>query len=108
MTTPKRQRMKTIRDEIKWYEPKKRIADAMLALGELGFEFSGHGVGLGGEDLGLWYDKLSLYFNFCDRGNKVVASITDNTNLDSETEPQELFEGTIGQAMKFITKRLAA
>ena len=95
-------RLKGIRDEIKWYEPKKRIADAMLALGELGFAFSGHGVGYGQEDFGLVCGEW--YFNFSDNGKKIVASVNNGADDVADVE----FQGTIGQAMKFITKRLAA
>lgn len=44
-----------IEDEIQWYEPKARTRRLMRSLGKLGFQFSGHGAGLGGEDFGLIY-----------------------------------------------------
>ena len=94
----KKQRIKEIKDEIEWYNPKKRIVDAMLELGEIGFEFSGHGCGFGGEDFNLFNKKL--YVNLCDRGNKVVASVYDNSD-DMDT----LLEGTIGAALKFVKSR---
>jgi len=93
----KAQRIKEIKDEIKWYKPKKKIADAMLELGEAGFEFSGHGVGLGGEDFNLKTPKF--YVNFCDMGKKVIASIYGN---DDNVEVKGIFEGTVGGALKYL------
>lgn len=48
--------MAEIREEISWYKPPRRVRDALLALGEMGFEFSGHGAGGGGEDFSMTYD----------------------------------------------------
>ena len=91
----KRERIKEIKSEIEGYQPKKRIADAMLELGEIGFEFSGHGCGFGGEDFSLF--TKDLYVNLCDQGQKIVVSISNN-----DEEMEDLFIGTIGQAMRFI------
>lgn len=88
-------RMKEIKEEIKWYGVKKRIADAMLELGEIGFEFSGHGCGGGGEDFSLFSKKLHV--NFCDQGRKVDVWVSNNDD-DMET----VFKGTIHGAMKYI------
>jgi len=88
-------RIKEIKHEIEWYEPKKRIADAMLELGNIGFKFSGHGAGFGEEDFSLCTNKT--YVNFCDRGRKVVVSIYKNDE-DMDT----LYEGTIHGALKHL------
>ena len=93
----KRQRIKAIEDEIEWYDIRKNIAKAMLELGELGFESCGHGCGLGGEDFSLCGN--GLYVNFCDMGNRVLATVSVDDDDDS-------FEGTIGKAMNLIRKRL--
>ena len=91
----KRQRIKEIKNEIEWYGVKKRIADAMLKLGEAGFKFSGHGYGLGGEDFSLV--GKGLYINFCDQGKKVIASISNN-----DDEMEDVFCGTIGESLKYL------
>jgi len=95
----KTQRMKEIKNEIEWYEIKKKIADAMLRLGELGFEISGHGCGCGGEDFNLVRYKDGAYVNFCDQGRKIVVNVTLGVEDD---EPEDVLTGTIGQAMKYV------
>jgi len=95
MTMKKKARIKEIEQEIEWYEVKKSIADAMLKLGEVGFEFSGHGCGLGGEDFNLV--TKDLYVNFCDMGKKVKVSITNN-----DEDMDEVFSGTVKGALKYL------
>lgn len=92
--TIKKNNISVIKNEITWYEPKKRIADAMLKLGKLGFEFSGHGCGFGCEDFSLSNDKYHV--NLCDEGRKVIVTLSD----DDKT----ICEGSIGQVMKRIEK----
>ena len=100
----KKQRLKEIKDEIELYGIRKPIAEAMLRFGEVGFEFSGHGFGMGGEDFGLVMspqkETYSYYVNFCDKGRSCVVEI----NLDDEgmEEPTTLFEGTIGRSIIFL------
>ena len=94
----KRQRIKEVKQEIEWYNPKKRIADFMFELVELGFEFCGHGCGCGGEDFSMFIpDKLHV--NICDQGRKVAVMISDITDDDDQCV---LFEGTIGKALKYF------
>jgi hypothetical protein len=45
-----------IKVEIANYNPPKRIADAMLSLGKMGFSFMGHGSGVSGEHWSLIKD----------------------------------------------------
>ena len=101
----------SVQEEIDWYKPKKAIVDGMLMLERWGFEFSGHGCGFGGEDFGMIFEYQAdsdgpegyFYFNFCDEGNKVVATITDNP----EGEPDDvLYVGTVGRGLKLIRKRV--
>jgi len=47
--------IREIKSEIRHYEPPKDIAKTMMTLGRLGFEFSGHGCGINGEDFTLVY-----------------------------------------------------
>ena len=96
----KRQRIKEIKEEIGYYKPKKQIVNAMLQLGELGFEFSGHGCGSGGEDFNLIHCDNNLYVNFCDLGRIVVATVY------VEDDCKEIFKGTIGKTLKFISKQI--
>lgn len=96
MKMKKKRRIQEIKLEIKWYGIRNNIAKAMLELGKLGFQFSGHGSGFGGEDFNLF--NKTLYVNFCDRRKKgVVTTVTTN-----DESCELLFEGTIGKAMKFI------
>lgn len=98
-------RMKEIKQEIEWYNIRKPIADAMIKLGELGFEFSGHGCGCGGEDFGLINEKQDRYVNFCDRGNSCEVMVNTAATYDEDGCPVTLFKGTIGKALKFIEKK---
>lgn len=100
----KKQKLKEIESEIEGYNPKKVIAKGMRKLGELGFEFSGHGCGGGGEDFGLIKCNIGepgeddyLYVNFCDIGRRVVVSVSNNEEC--------LFEGNVGQVLLFVKKR---
>ena len=72
--------IKEIKDLISWYEIKKSIANAMIELAKKhGFEFSGHGYGLAGEDFNMSTDKLDIIF--CDQGSKVLTIIyTEDTD----------------------------
>ncbi len=104
----KRQRIKEIKHEIEWYGIRKPIANAMLELGEIGFEFSGHGCGMGGEDFGLVkYPKKNqpdcyFYVNFCDKGRSCEVQVTRDWMGVDET----LFKGTIGKAINFVNKHV--
>jgi hypothetical protein len=105
--------LKEIREEIEWYNPKKQIADAMLELGELGFEFNGHGCGLGGEDFGLIFnyaEERYFYFSLTDLGNKVIVEISDNfydENIHPEDEQsKDIFKGSVKKGLDFIKKRI--
>lgn len=89
----KKSRIKEIKEEIEWYQPPKRISDAMLKLGKDGFEFSGHGCGMVGEDFNLIKKDTSV--NFCLMGRKAVVSI-QNAEYDT------VFEGTIGESFKYL------
>lgn len=95
-----KKRVAEIESEINGYDCSPSIASAMRTLGELGFSFSGHGVGGGGEDFNLVKDHF--YFNLCDRGRKKVASIYNNS--DEDFEDSCIFEGTIKSALKYIVK----
>jgi|LakMenEpi03Aug12_release.lakeMendotaPanAssembly.Ray.scaffolds.fasta_scaffold04876_49 hypothetical protein len=92
MTT--KQRIQNIKREIEWYGVRKTIAEAMVECGKLGFEFSGHGAGFGGEDFNLVDNKKNLYINFCDKGRSCEVMICENEIA--------VFIGTIGKAMKFL------
>jgi len=98
MTT---QAQKDIEQEIEWYEPRWPIAKAMRELGEIGFEFSGHGVGFGGEDFNLSRES-DYYVNFCDKGkgNGIVATVYPYP--DDDVEDEVLFSGSANQAVLFI------
>lgn len=98
--TNKQNNLQEIEHEINHYEPKKRIADAMRELGELGFEFSGHGWGFGGEDFGLIKHREKnqdnyIYVNFCDFGSKIKATLDDY-------KINKRYEGTVDQIMKRV------
>ena len=99
-----KRRMKEIEQDVEWYKPKKRIANAMRELGQLGFRATGHGCGLCGEDFGLSFDvtKESYYYvNLCDEGRKVIATFTfDNGDFNSKL----LAEGTIGKVLAVVRK----
>lgn len=101
-----KQILNQIKEEIRWYEIRKPIADAMIELGKIGFEFSGHGVGLAfqGEDFSISKEKKNCLINvdFCDMGKKCVATLTV-TSYDYD----DLYEysGTIGQVLKKIKNK---
>lgn len=103
--TVKQKNIKEIKREIEWYNIRKPIADAMIKLGNLGFEFSGHGCGCGGEDFGLINEKKDRYVNFCDRGNSCEVTVNTTGTLDEDSLPITLFKGTIGKALNFIKKK---
>jgi len=93
--------MAEIESDIKHYETKKSISNAMRELGKLGFRPSGHGCGMGCEHFGLYNGACS--FSIEDQGRKVRAMITlDGPNSD---DPITIFEGTIGKALKFIQSK---
>jgi hypothetical protein len=95
----KAQRIKEMKSEIEWYDVNKRIANAMLELAEIGFEFSGHGCGGGGEDFSIFKDG-KLHVNFCDKGRNRVDVIVSKDDDDMDV----VFKGTIGGALKYIKK----
>jgi hypothetical protein len=97
-------KLKEIEEEIEGYKVRKPIADAMRRCGELGFEFSGHGCGFGGEDFNLINKKKNMYVNFCDRGRTCEVSVYTCNHKDDESE-HLLCEGTIGKAMKFVESK---
>jgi hypothetical protein len=95
----KTQRIKEIKQEIKWYAPKKRIADTMLELGELGFKFSGHGCGFGREDFGLIHPNYHhLYVSLSDIGSHIEVMV----DYIDEDDNDECFVSSVGQATKLI------
>lgn len=106
----KRQRLKEIKDEIGFYGIRKTIAEAMLKFGEVGFEFSGHGFGMGGEDFGLiLHPKKNLpnssyYVNFCSKGRSCQVQITRDD--EDCNEIKTLFKGTVGKSLKFLEEDL--
>lgn len=102
--TRKSTRMKSIKDEINWYGIRKTVADAMLELGEIGFESSGHGCGFGGEDFSLYKEtkNYQLYVNFCDKGRSCVASIEVYNKKD---DTDYFYEGTIGKVLTKIKNK---
>jgi hypothetical protein len=72
-----------LQEEISGYRLPKKVASAMLALGELGFEFGGHGTSLtgGGEDFSLdkQYGRNPKNYatvNFCVNGRKVAVGVS--------------------------------
>lgn len=68
-----------IEDEIEWYQPLSATRRIMRDLGKMGFEFSGHGAGCGGEDFGLTYELSKdsyLYAEVSEMGRKVKTSLT--------------------------------
>lgn len=81
-----------IEHEIDWYETSKDISKIMRRLGKLGFKFSGHGTGFGGEDFNFIKRlgrqnpkrKLTVYVNISDRGRfpKCSGNIYDDTRED--------------------------
>ncbi len=93
-----------IEKEIEWYHVRKSIADAMRKFVDLGFEFSGHGCGFGGEDFSLSNKKKDAYVNFCDKGKTCVVTISTYNSLNEDGYPIELFKGTICKAIEFAEK----
>ena len=88
--------------EIFHYNIRKPIKDAMWELGHMGFKFSGHGCGCGGEDFNVVNESKNLYVNFCDRGRSCEVCIT----TCNDECPTELFKGTINKALDFIKKKI--
>ena len=103
----KKKRLKSIEFEIGCYDPKPSISAAMLKAGEVGFEFSGHGSGMGSEDFGLVldYDGGYYYLGFHDYGNKVVSDLTDNR--EDSGEDGDIYQGRISGLWKHIDKIVA-
>ena len=95
---------KEIEHEIEFYNPRPKIAKGMRELGEMGFEFSGHGTGIGGEDFGLVKDPF--YVNLCNTGTKVKGAVYQSNPPDSSelADTGPMFEGTVDQAIKYIRK----
>lgn len=76
----KARRIADIKEEIKWYGVKRKIANVMLRLGNMGFEFSGHGAGMGGEDFGLTMDLSKskyMHVSISDMGRKGTSYFAD-------------------------------
>jgi hypothetical protein len=93
--------MRQIEQEIKQYNVRKPIAEAIRRLSKIGFKFSGHGSGFGQEDFNVINYELDLYVNFCDTGRKCIV------NISQVTEDFRLFSGTISEATKFIAANVA-
>lgn len=93
--------IKEIQKEINHYNPPKRIANAMLLLGKLGFIFGGHGLGMGGEDFSLWLKFKpygDLHVIICDGDPSSINFVDSGCN--------EFFnrEGTPAQVIKLAQK----
>jgi len=69
--------LKEIQQEIDWYNPPKNIATAMIELGKIGFEFSGHGCGIYGEDFGL------IYFTSKDKTSYIYVTLSSPVKYSS-------------------------
>ena len=97
--------LKEVEEEISCYQPKKRIADAMRKLVHMGFSFSGHGCGFGGEDFGMSFHttKITYYYvSICDEGRKVSVIFT----FDDGHYIHTLATGTIGKVLSFVEKTI--
>lgn len=116
MTTTKKKKstsqlnknIREMQNEINGYNVPKRIADAMMELAKAGFEFSGHGCGMGAEDWGIIFSNKSFkaysYVSFIYDGSKIVTDVTVAEEDCKEAWQKSLrksFKGT-ARAVKFI------
>jgi hypothetical protein len=92
-------RQKEIESEIECYKPKAVICKIMRDLGKLGFSFSGHGGGFGGEDFN--FIKRSTYVNINHRhSGKIIINISKNINR--KDGGKLAFSGSPMKAMKLL------
>ena len=93
--------LKEIEREIKWYNPPKKIVKAMQDLGKIGFEFSGHGVGMSGEDFGLTYDLSDERYIYA---NLAIPAKHCSVSVDDTFVYTKSYSNTIKRAKKLIKK----
>ena len=95
-------KLSEIQDEIDDYRLPKKIADAMLALGKLGFEFSGHGTNLitGKEDFALDKNYRDGYVtvNFRVGGRVTDVEVSVWTKRDAVVS----FRSTLGKVVNMV------
>ena len=87
---------KEIESEIENYKPKSVICKLMRDLSDIGFGFSGHGVGFDGEDFNLIKKATYVNIHVSSRG-KVSVNIIKNT------DGSLLFAGNPKNAMEYLT-----
>jgi hypothetical protein len=83
---------------IEWYGVRKSIANAMLKLADMGFQYTGYEPIYGGEMFSFANLKRNLHVNFCDHKRCVVVVQTANRNDDLIN----LFTGGIAKSLDFI------
>lgn len=103
---------KGIEHEIEWYETSRNVSKLMRRLGRLGFEFSGHGTGFGGEDFSF-IKKLSknveVYINISDRKRSIKCSANINdydVNQDDPYDPLSEIKETSSEKFFPLLKKV--
>lgn len=94
----KKDRLKEIREKIDWCKASEKVSNFMLKLGDMGFEFNGHGFFMDGEEVFQLFNK-DLHVDICTVGRKTIIGVI---KLDKNDQVEEEFEGTIGQALKWL------